>query len=248
MSIEAAQQELLNRLNDPERTRSRWEQMVAEKPDHSEWYIERFEKMAAAGADLEGEARLVNALVKPASKILDAGCGPGRHANYLALLGHQVTGIDIDAKLIAQAQADWRKQSTLAAKSKVNKTLAGVDLLSNPNPAPGLIDPKFLQGDITTISSEVCPDAPYDLVMCAGNVLTFLMGGTQKLALQAFGSVLGQEGRCVIGFGAGRGYEFDTFLAETAAAGFEVENLFSTWDLRPFKNDSGFLVAVLAKA
>ena len=32
---------------------------------HAQWYIERFRRMAADGADLLGEARLLDALVAP---------------------------------------------------------------------------------------------------------------------------------------------------------------------------------------
>jgi hypothetical protein len=52
----------------------------------------------------------------------------------------------------------------------------------------------------------------------------------------------------VIGFGAGRDYEFGEFLDDAAAAGFAHELLLSTWDLRPFTEDSDFLVAVLRPA
>lgn len=56
--------------------RPRW--FTNTKPGHSQWYIERFRTMAREGADLEGEARLIDAMVARGSRILDAGCGPGR--------------------------------------------------------------------------------------------------------------------------------------------------------------------------
>ena len=73
---------------------------------HAQWYVERFRAMAASGADLAGEARLVDALVEPASRILDAGCGPGRVGAALFARGHTVVGVDVDPELIAAAQAD----------------------------------------------------------------------------------------------------------------------------------------------
>ncbi|MGV7637078.1 SAM-dependent methyltransferase, partial [Mycobacterium kansasii] len=63
------------------------------KEGHSEWYIERFRTMAREGADLAGEARLVDAMVGRRSRILDAGCGPGRIGGYLHSVGHDVTGV-----------------------------------------------------------------------------------------------------------------------------------------------------------
>ncbi len=75
-------------------------------PDHSQWYIERFRTMAAEGADLAGEARLVDALVPPGSRVLDAGCGPGRLGGELHRRGHQVVGVDVDPALIDAAAED----------------------------------------------------------------------------------------------------------------------------------------------
>jgi hypothetical protein len=37
---------------------------------HSQWYIERFRTMAADGVDLGGEARLIDALAAPGSRVL----------------------------------------------------------------------------------------------------------------------------------------------------------------------------------
>ena len=73
---------------------------------HASWYVERFRTLAAQGADLAGEARLVDALVPPRSRILDAGCGPGRTAAALHERGHTVVGVDVDDKLIAAARED----------------------------------------------------------------------------------------------------------------------------------------------
>ncbi len=39
-------------------------------------------------------------------RILDLACGHGRHANYLAELGHRVTGVDITAGLLEIAKKD----------------------------------------------------------------------------------------------------------------------------------------------
>jgi hypothetical protein len=56
------------------------------------------------------------------------------------------------------------------------------------------------------------------------------------------------DGRAVIGFGAGRDYEFAHFLGDTAEAGFAPDLLLSMWNLRRFTDDSDFLVALLRPA
>lgn len=73
---------------------------------HSQWYIERFRTLAREGADLEGEARLVDAMVGRGSRILDAGCGVGRVADALARRGHHVVAVDADPELVAAAEVD----------------------------------------------------------------------------------------------------------------------------------------------
>jgi SAM-dependent methyltransferase len=84
--------------------RPRW--FTQHGSDHSSWYIERFRRLAREGADLAGEARLLDAIVAPRSRILDAGCGPGRVSAELHARGHEVVGVDVDPDLIASARAD----------------------------------------------------------------------------------------------------------------------------------------------
>jgi len=83
-----------------------WARQVAADPEHSDRYVERFRTLAAEGFDLDGEARLVDAMLARGSRVLDAGCGPGRVGAALAAAGHEVVGVDADPVLIAAAQAD----------------------------------------------------------------------------------------------------------------------------------------------
>ena len=78
--------------------------------------------------------------------------------------------------------------------------------------------------------------------------MTFLAPSTRVQVLQRLRAHLAGDGRAVIGFGAGRDYEFAQFLDDAASAGFVPELLLSTWDLRPFTEESDFLVAVLGPA
>ncbi|CAM3712858.1 bifunctional 2-polyprenyl-6-hydroxyphenol methylase/3-demethylubiquinol 3-O-methyltransferase UbiG [Occultella aeris] len=199
------------------RTPSKWEQKVSQNPEHSHWYVQRFRTMAADGADLAGEARLIDAMLPRGARVLDAGCGPGRVGAFLAGAGHEVVGVDVDQVLIEAARTDH----------------------------PG---PTWLVGDLAELDLPTAGVAEgFDVIVCAGNVMTFLATGTEVEVLRRFREHLNDGGRAVVGFGAGRGYEFETFLADAATAGLTVDTMFSTWDLRPFAPDSDFVVAVLSK-
>ena len=197
--------------------RSIWMQKVAADPGHSDWYVERFRAMERAGQDLAGEARLVDAMASRNARILDAGCGPGRVGGYLAEAGHQVVGVDVDPVLIEAAENDHPGPRWLVGD------LAELDL-----PARGIAD-------------------PFDIIVSAGNVMTFLAPSTRVQVLTRLRAHLADDGRAVIGFGAGRDYEFDQFFDDAVAAGFTTDLLLSTWDLRPFTDDSDFLVAILRR-
>jgi hypothetical protein len=87
----------------------------------------------------------------------------------------------------------------------------------------------------------------FDVVVCAGNVMTFLAPSTRRDVLASLGDLLAEGGRVVVGFGAGRDYDFDEFRRDAANAGLVVEVELGTWDLRPFDGASDFLVAVLGR-
>jgi SAM-dependent methyltransferase len=199
----------------PMTEQSTWAQIVADDPDHSAAYVERFRTMAAQGADLGGEARLVDALLPRRARVLDAGCGPGRVGAFLAAAGHEVVGVDADPVLIEAAEVDH----------------------------PG---PRWIVGDLAELDLPALglPE-PFDAVVCAGNVMTFVAPAARREVLRRLRAHLRSDGRAAIGFGARRGYAFDEFLADAQAAGLVPDLLLSTWDLRPFAPDADFLVAVL---
>ena len=63
---------------------------------HSQAYVDQMRSLAAEGEDLAGEARRVDAMVRPRSRIRDAGGGPGRVGAALVARGHNGVGVDVD--------------------------------------------------------------------------------------------------------------------------------------------------------
>lgn len=179
---------------------------------HSQWYVERFRALAAQGADLEGEARFVDALVPRAARVLDAGCGTGRLAWALHERGHDVVGVDVDPVLIEAAQAD----------------------------RPG---PTYQVADLASLALE---GEPFDLIVCAGNVMVFLAPDSERAVLERLRAHLRPGGRLVIGFRREpQTYSYDRFDADAEAAGLHPEFRFGTWHLDPFTEESDFAVNVL---
>jgi len=197
---------------------SAWVRITQENPDHSAAYIQRWKDLAAQGMDLLGEARMIDAMVGRGSRVLDAGCGQGRIGGHLASVGHDVVGVDVDPVLIAEAE----KQHPHA---------------------------RWLVGDLAELDLAAAgiPDR-FDVIVCAGNVMTFLAPSTRGEVLRRCRAHVAGDGRAAIGFGAGRDYPFDEFLADAEGAGWVPDLLLSTWDLRPFRPDADFLVAILRPA
>lgn len=65
-------------------------------------YQSRFDRLAATGKDMHGEARFV--LAHEPRTVLDAGCGTGRVALELARGGVEVVGVDADPSMLATAR------------------------------------------------------------------------------------------------------------------------------------------------
>lgn len=147
---------------------TRWETETGD--GHSAWYIDRFRQMAAGGADLFGEARLVDAMVARGSRILDAGCGPGRLGGYLHRVGHDVVGVDVDPALIEAARSDHPGPHWLVAD------LSELDL-------PALGEPE-----------------PFDAAIMAGNVLAFVAPDSEADVLTRVGTHLRPDGFLAVGF------------------------------------------------
>ena len=137
---------------------------------HSEQYVEYIRGLAAEGADLGGEARLMDTLIAPGSRVLDAGCGPGRVGAVLHQRGHHVVGVDVDPVLVAAARED-HPDVTWLVSDLVELDLASLDEVE-----------------------------PFDAAVLAGNVLAFVAPEKESAVLAAVGRHLKADAVAVVGF------------------------------------------------
>lgn len=200
----------------PEPVGSLWPGLT--DPEHSHHYVERFRQMAAHGQDLTGEARLVDTLAPRGARLLDAGCGPGRHGGYLARVGHEVVGVDVDPILVEAARADHPDATWLVAD------LSRLDL-------PALGEPE-----------------PFDGAMVVGNVMDFVTPDAQPRVIERLAAHLRPGAFLVVGCRTMRGFTPADLDAALPGTGLELEHRFATYDLRPWTDDAGFCVSVLRAA
>ncbi len=105
-----------------------------------------------------------------AARVLDLGCASGGMAFALAERGFAVHGVDLDAALVALAQA------RLAAE-----------------PREGL---SFAQGDMLALPA---PEVPFDAAICLGNTLVHLLGAEQLVsALESLAAQVAPGGAIVV--------------------------------------------------
>lgn len=195
---------------------TRWQ--TETKPGHSQWYIDRFRRMAAEGQDLGGEARLLDAMVPPASRLLDAGCGTGRVGAVLHERGHAVVGVDADPALIEYAAATY--------------------------PGPRWLVADLTELDLTAAGES----EPFDGALLAGNVMVFLAPGTETEVLRRVGRHVRPDGPILVGFHVNRELALPDFDRAVEAAGLRIDQRFATWDLRPWQPTADFAVTVLRHA
>jgi SAM-dependent methyltransferase len=74
---------------------------LAERTRTGEEYDATYDRRAAAGEDVHGEAHFVESL--GVRSVLDAGCGTGRVGRELARRGLDVVGVDLDPVMLATA-------------------------------------------------------------------------------------------------------------------------------------------------
>lgn len=179
-------------------------------------YDERWQALAASGAEVHGEVNLVEALLREhgvEGAILDAGCGTGRVAVELARRGHQVTGIDLDPALLDAARAKDAR-------------------------------PTWVTADLAALAPGVAP-GPFAAVVAAGNVMIFVARGTERAVLANLAGRLGPGGLLIAGFQvrAGR-LGIEEHDGHCTAVGLEAVAHYATWDRDPLGAAPDYVVAV----
>lgn len=179
-------------------------------------YDRRFAAVAATGVDMHGEATFVEAL--GVRSVLDAGCGTGRVAIELARRGLEVVGLDADPGMLAAARAKAPELEWVLGD------LSDFDLFE----ADG-------RGD----------HRRFDAAVMAGNVMIFVVPGTEGAVLDRLARHLHRGGLVVAGFQliAGR-LALDHYDELAGAAGLTLTERFATWDRDPWKPGGDYAVSV----
>lgn len=201
--------------------KTRWEQT-----DHS-GYGRKFAELVTSGADMDGEARLADALLPRGSRVLDAGCGMGRIGASMRARGHDAYGVDLDAALLEQSRATY----------------------------PDFPIARIRLDDLDAAAlREASMPTEFDLVVCVGNVMILLAEGTEVEVLHRMAGVLAPGGRMLVGFhtdatpGNSRVYSTEEFEADARAAGLELEQRYGSYELQPYDPDGNYAVHVLHRA
>lgn len=187
---------------------SRW----ALGTDATHGYGPRFADLIARGEDVDGEARLADALSPRGARILDVGAGMGRVTAALRARGHDVTGIEPDQSLVAMSE--------------------------NTYPGIGLLPLDVLELSPSVMEAYGCPTA-YDLVVAVGNVFILLAEDTEWQSLAILRGLLAPGGRILIGFALSAGpagsrtYPPEEFVADAGAAGLCVDLRSGSYELHP---------------
>jgi SAM-dependent methyltransferase len=171
--------------------------------------------IAASGKDMHGEASFVEAL--GVRSVIDAGCGTGRVAIELARRGLEVVGVDADPGMLSAARAK----------------------------APEL---EWIQGDLADFELPD-EDGPgprrFDAAVLAGNVMIFVVPGTEGAVLDRTAAHLHRGGLVVAGFQLVPGrLSVERYDELAAAAGLTFSDRFATWDRDPWKPGGDYAVSV----
>jgi SAM-dependent methyltransferase len=188
-------------------------------------FARHFSELIESGADIEGEARLADALLPRGAKVLDAGAGFGRIGAALQARGHRVVAAEKDPDLVA-----------MAAQHYPDLPMVLTDILA--------LTPELL--------ADAGHPTEYDLIVLVGNVIVLLAPDTERDTLSILGALLADGGRILVGFhpkdspaNSARAYPFEEFRADVEAVGLKVQHRFGSYELAPASDE--YCVAVLSR-
>jgi SAM-dependent methyltransferase len=147
--------------------------------------------------------------------VLDAGCGTGRVAIELARRGFDVVGLDADPGMLSAARAK----------------------------APEL---EWVLGDLSDFElSEGGGRRRFDAAVMAGNVMIFVVAGTEGAVVEHLALHLRPGGLLVAGFQLIPGrLSLDHYDELAAASGLTLAERFATWERRPWSPGGDYAVSV----
>jgi len=171
--------------------------------------------VAATGQDMHGEATFMEAL--GVRSVLDGGCGTGRVAIELARRGLEVVGVDADPGMLSAARAKAPELEWVLAD------LSDFTLPDGDGPGP----------------------RHFDAAVLAGNVMIFVVPGTEGAVLERIATHLHPGGLLVAGFQllAGR-LDLGHYDELAAAGGLTLSDRFATWDRDPWSPGGDYAVSV----
>jgi SAM-dependent methyltransferase len=172
--------------------------------DENRGYGETFAQRVAAGEDVDGEARLADALAPRNARILDIGSGMGRVSAALEARGHRVVATEPDAALRAQSEATYASLDVLPHEALAldPAELGAFDLVV----AVGNVMVFLGEGTERSVLARV-----RDLLAPDGRVLL----GFHLTAVKS----------------GSRTYPADEFVADVAASGLRVVHRFGSYEL-----------------
>ncbi|MER7699698.1 MULTISPECIES: class I SAM-dependent methyltransferase [unclassified Streptomyces] len=198
--------------------RDRWAELTGGQA--GEEYARRFARLAESGHDIHGEAAFCAALLEPAARVLDAGCGTGRIAIRLAELGHHCTGVDVDSSMLAVARREAPAQDWLLGDLARLDAL-GLDTDFDLVLAAGNVIPLLAPGTGATVVAQLAA------VLRPGGLLITGMGlDAAHLPLTEAPVTLS---------------EFDHWCTR---AGLVLRQRCATWNGDPFVDGGGYAVSV----
>lgn len=167
-------------------------------------YDARWERLAASGVGVHGEADLIESLLSETggSTVLDAGCGTGRVAIELAARGCAVVGLDADPAMLAAARSKapdlrWIEADLLDTGAHLSEAF---DLVALPGNVMIFLDRGTEPDVVGQLAARLRPGG-------------LLVAGFQL-----------QTGRLTL----------DRYDEITAAAGLQLVDRWATWDREPF--------------